>query len=106
MKMPFGKKIISFFVRGHRIAGRNPYNDWLIAVGTFSILLILSAALCGTLFYQIKNGSIFKETVPSPVVVQTPSDALNQKILTLYREKEALFDNLKQTKLDLVDPSL
>lgn len=84
----------------------NPRRDWKVAIVIF-VLISFAAVIFDTyVYWRINKGGFFvssnKETVP----IESIDRSELAKVIKFYEAKEKLFEEVKNKKPDIIDPSI
>ena|SRR3989344_5713870 len=84
----------------------NPRRDWSIALGFFVFIALSIIAFSSYMYWRINSGSFFVTSGGKKLFVETIDRAELKNIIRHYENKDRLFQEIKNTRPQVVDPSL
>ena len=102
-KIPF---VNNFLQKLKSYAWRDPYRDWFFIVCFSALAAALIAASAGVLYYEINNGTIFRNDAP----LQNSAPKIDRQgiesVSKYYSDKEKILKELTAGAGAPVDPGL
>ena len=104
------KKIAGKFFGNRRKASEakeiNPRRDWNIILDFFALIVLVVIAFGSYMYWRINSGSFFITSGKNESSIETIDRSELKKIIRYYENKNQLFQEVKNKKPEVVDPSL
>ena len=84
----------------------NPRRDWSIVLGFFVFIALSIIAFSSYMYWRINSGSFFVTSGGKKLFVETIDRAELKNIIRHYENKDRLFQEIKNKKPQVIDPSL
>ena len=84
----------------------NPRRDWSVILVSFIVVFIVIVAFGANMYWRINSGSFFITSGAAEISLETIDRSELKKVIERYETKIRLFQETKNKKPEIVDPSI